>query len=290
MMTIARRVPAALTVAFLAVVLAGCGVATTAGKTHASPTTTTSSNATSAATVAVVATTAPTLSPTIPPATTTMISTPGTAVTRIDSPANAAGTSVAGGQLRLLATGYDASIDPVAGTTSYAFLLHNPSAGDDAIEVPYHVTAYDATGHVLATDQNTIVLIQPGQTLGVAGVLTMTSGVKIARMTYQINKGQAQPGSASPGFAVSDVAYQPGIPGQVTGIVTNHAKQAVASVLVTAIGFNTQGAIIGGAFTFLDQPIAVGGTQPVSIPLDTATRPATVKMFATLSAISVIGQ
>ena len=169
----------------------------------------------------------------------------------------------------------------------YALLIQNPNQDFAVQGTQYHVTAYGEDGSVLATDDGRVETLLPGQTLGVAGAISLDTPERVARAEAYLLPGPLQMSGPAPGFIVENVANRgDGSPNpRVTGQVVNPYGRDVADVRVSAVAYDAAGDIIGGGYTFLDLAPA-NGRAPVEVPLVAEARPARVELHAAQSALS----
>lgn len=168
----------------------------------------------------------------------------------------------------------------------FGLIVENPNEGFAVESTRYQVTAYAEDGKVLAVDGGFIDVLLPQQTLGLGGSMFLEEGATVARVEAQILAGDFETTDALPFFAAENVAYQPGdFSSSVTGEIVNPYAKDISNLRVSAIAYDEAGAIIGGGFTFLDFAPA-NGKAAVEAFVTTAGTPATVELYASLSALS----
>jgi hypothetical protein len=80
-------------------------------------------------------------------------------------------------------------------------------------------------------------------------------------------------------FTTADVGYVPTNAPSVTGTVSNTSTADQSNVMVYALAYSDDGAIIGGGSTVL-QSIVAGGQETVEIGIVANGAPATVELYA----------
>lgn len=212
------------------------------------------------------ATATATLEPTLPPLTPTLAPPP----TRAPTPRPVA--------LRVVDQGFGQT----AGRMSYAFVVNNPNPDLLAQSVRYQVAVYDPAGVVIATDNDIIMAIGPGQELGVAKDLSIAGELAVARIEILLRPGQFVRSPPLQTLSVTNGAIIGSGQPSVTGIVSNTFNRDLIEVKVIGIIYDDTG-IIGGGSSVLPF-VPAQGQAAVSIPVVTgqsATRVAFwVELFA----------
>jgi hypothetical protein len=157
--------------------------------------------------------------------------------------------------------------------------------------VEYQVVAYDARGAVIATDDHFLEAILPGEQLGVAGDLLVPPEATVASIDVQLKANETLPfdgnvpeGTRSP-LGSTGVTYQDGYVPTVTGMITNALDTDVTEVVVHAVAYDAQGAIIGGGMTYVAF-IPAGGKAAAEVYVTTSSRPARVELYPTVTIAS----
>jgi hypothetical protein len=155
---------------------------------------------------------------------------------------------------------------------SWAVVLKNPNPADTSIadRVDVSVTLLDAGGGVVASAQDTVAAILPGQTVAVTGSDSAYGNPDlglIKTMEVQIGSPQWEDAGQTLGtFQISSIATRTGEFGQLTTtarVKSTFAKE-LKSTMAVAVYRNAAGKIVGGDFTFVDF-IPAGGTASLSI-------------------------
>lgn len=173
---------------------------------------------------------------------------------------------------------------------TYVFEVENPNPGLAVETSQYQVAVYDKAGVVLKSDTGYIELLLPAQKFGIAGFTYLDSADRIAdHVTVQVKPGRYTATEAQSSFTADKVTYTQGQYGaQVTGIITSPYQQDASNVRVNALAYDSQGALIGGGYTYLNF-VPANGQASVEIPVSTAGEPATVQLFASVSGLSAFG-
>ncbi|MBQ6401064.1 MAG: hypothetical protein IJI20_02120 [Firmicutes bacterium] len=172
-----------------------------------------------------------------------------------DAGSGASGSPAKGSseEVQLLESGYCLTEDCYL---KYGFVIENPSK-DTAFEFPVvTVTAYDENGEVLATGDQTMGKIQPGEKQAFASLMDC-NGKKPDKVAFDIDTGDA--------IAPSDEAIRSSdfeIAGTnertdeydetaVTGTIKNNSASDTDSAAVTVL-FRKEGKIVCGTTEFVD--------------------------------------
>jgi hypothetical protein len=193
--------------------------------------------------------------------------------------------TTAGPPVRLVAHGFgqDNVRYPQGGRAGYAFLVENPDPEQAIQDSEYRVTAYDSAGSRMATDAGPIVLLMPGQRLGVGGTLFLAEGARVARIGIEIRTGQRALVKKSPALTVDEIHCRTDISTAIaSGVVRNPFDRNITDLRVSVVAYDASGRIIGGGFTYLAFVPASGAVGVIS-SLDAGSEAARVEMYASLS-------
>jgi hypothetical protein len=167
-------------------------------------------------------------------------------------------------------------------------IFSNPNPGHSVESSMYHLTAYAEDGSVLGVSEGYLDILLPDQTLGEADEMYVDDGVSVARLDAQIMSGNFNASESLPYFTADNIAYLPGdYSSQVTGEIVNPYSKDISNLRVCAIAYNDAGEIIGSGSTYLDF-VPANGKSAVSIYLTSSGTPASIELYATLSALSDI--
>lgn len=167
--------------------------------------------------------------------------------------------------VEVVESGY--SVDEDAYMT-YGFVIHNPSE-KDAYEYPrVIITAYDSNGDVLATEEQIMNKIQPGETQAFSSIVdcngeqpdkvefTAESGDKIKPSDEAIKSSDLEiSGTNERNDEWGDTS--------VTGKVKNNTASDTESVGVIVL-FRKEGKIVSGSLTYIDN-LSAGQEKPFEI-------------------------
>ncbi len=168
----------------------------------------------------------------------------------------------------------------------FGLLVENPNEGFSVEGTRYHLTAYADDGKVLAVDEGFMEALLPRQTLGLGGNLYLDEGAIIARVEVQIMAGDFVPTDSLPFFTGENVTYQAGdFSSSVTGEIVNPYAKDITNLRVSTLAYDAAGEIIGGGLTYLDFAPA-NGKAAVEVSVTTSAAPATVELYAAVSALS----
>ncbi len=168
----------------------------------------------------------------------------------------------------------------------YAFLLENPNDTLVVREILYHVTAYNATGEVVATDDGRLEVLLPGEKLGVGGNLPLDYQEIITRVEVAILPGKYQLSANIPPLRIVDAVYRDKEPQPyVTGRLINPYAQNVTHLRLSAIAYNASGGIIGGGYAPMES-LPAQGEVTIEVPVVTSGAPARVELYATRTALT----
>ena len=187
--------------------------------------------------------------------------------------------------LILVAKGFGAGEGAIA--LGYSFLVDNPNAALAAKNTSFQVAAFDAAGDVVATDQNYITLILPGERRGIGGHFYLPKGKTVARIDVQLQPKDFTASSTSATFTTERALFIPDkIFPKVTGIIHSPFKQDMNQVSVSAVPFDANGNIIGGGFGLVDF-IPAGGQTAVELLVETSGVPARVELYAGITVFTL---
>ena len=155
--------------------------------------------------------------------------------------------------VQLVETGYSLSEENYL---TFAFVINNPTE-DTAFEfTDITVTAYDENGDVLATGDQMMNKIQPGETQTFASILDC-NGQKPDKVEFDIDSGEemspADDAIKSSDLEISGTNERNDEYGEtsITGNIKNNAAIDTESVAVTVL-FKKDGKIVSGSTDFVD--------------------------------------
>jgi len=174
-------------------------------------------------------------------------------------------------------------------TVSVGFLVKNNT--DQVVDgTQYQATAYDDAGNVLDTQSGYLSYIFPNEQTAGAVSLYLPAGAKSAKVDIQINPGSSSTFAlASNPFTTENVNFLAGTySSKVTGMLKNSYQDKISNVEIVAIGYDKDGNIIVGGFTYVDF-VPGNGQAAFEILVDFAQKPEKVDIYPSLGGISSIG-
>lgn len=170
----------------------------------------------------------------------------------------------------------------------YAFLVHNPDAEQAVQNAEYRLTAYDAAGTALSSDAGPIVLVLPGETLGIGGTLTVAADTTVARVGIELQGGSRAAVRSSPPLSVDTIRYHVTVDGATaSGVVHNPFAGTVSDIRVSAVAYDTADRIVGGGAGYVSFVPATGQLGNI-VALDATGAVARVEMYAAFSEKSAV--
>lgn len=173
------------------------------------------------------------------------------------------------------------------GWVNYSFIVENPNLGVALNEVSYEVAVADAHGTVLGASQSFVWLLTPGQRLAVANAMALGEGEQAGGLFVRVKNWRVVPTDP---LQATDVAFvaDPAAP-KVTGRIASAFPSVVDNVRVSALAFDSDGAIIGAGVAFIAR-IDPGGSSAIEVPIITRGAPARVELHPTLTSLSTSRQ
>ncbi len=150
--------------------------------------------------------------------------------------------------------------------------LKNPNDDLYGVFPTVAVTARDATGAVVGTDDQVLESFPPGATIAFASQIKATAEPATIDITYkrvEWSKTKTRPADYPP-FTAEMVSFTPDrVAGfTVSGDLRNPYSQPVDELAVTALVRDAGGKLLGGRTTFVDG-LPAGGTAPFSFTTGT---------------------
>ena len=152
----------------------------------------------------------------------------------------------------------------------YAFIIKNPDE-NNAYEFPaVTITAYDGNGDVLATEEQMMMQIQPGEKQSFASLIDC-NGETPDKVTFEVDTGTKIKASddavKASDFKISGENERPGDYGDlsVTGKVKNTSEKDCDSVAVVVV-FKKGKKIVYGDLTYIDG-LSAGKEKPFEISM-----------------------
>lgn len=168
-----------------------------------------------------------------------------------------------------------------------SFLIQNTSTTSAIDSAQYRVEAYDEAGVVLDTKEGYINIVFAGEKQAVFADLSIPDGKTITKVTVQIKQGDttASEFSQNP-FAADKIIYQPGDYSEyVTAVISNSSDKTMEDLEVVAVGYDDDGKIIGGGYTYLDF-VYGQDTAGVKISYRGDQAPSTIEIYTSMSSLT----
>jgi hypothetical protein len=196
-------------------------------------------------------------------------------------------TAEQGPTAEVIATGFS---QEEYGSVNFAFIARNPSADKPVQYAQYQATAFDELGLVVAVSTGSVSLIFPGESLGLAGLMSAPEKKTVARVevvfapppgdqydSWNLEKlGLKENPLTAEAPKYFDDRYNP----KVTGIVKNaYTKEVNANV--TVVAYNAAGEIIGGGYTFVTIPAE--GQAAIEVYVRVSEKPDRIEVYPSLS-------
>lgn len=168
--------------------------------------------------------------------------------------------------VQLVDSGYSMSDDSYM---KYGFIIENPSDNNTAYELPkVIITAYDKNGDVLATEEQVMNKIQPGEKQAFGSIVDCNGG-KPEKVEFEVESGNkispSDEAIKSSDLDISGTKERKGEFGEisVTGKVKNNSQSDTESVGVTVL-FKKGGKIVLGTTTYVDN-LKAGQTKAFEV-------------------------
>ncbi len=177
------------------------------------------------------------------------------------------------------------------GSTTYGFVVKNTDTKNARVNIECDIAAFNDSGEVIATTNDMIGVIFPGERQAAAGDLSVPQKMKVAKMEVVIHSStddhdewglQAANVSASP-LTVGQGKYLKGdYQSKVTGILKSSWGKDLANIKVTVIAYDASGNVIGGGSTYIDN-VPANGQVAIEIPLSVPQDPAKLEIYPSFS-------
>jgi hypothetical protein len=166
----------------------------------------------------------------------------------------------------------------------YGVVLRNENSAETARGLTINATFYGASGQVLGTNYQYLNSIAPGEIVTVGSSTSFTGAANVTRVSATVVPSNWTTACCVARFGLGTPNYIPGscCP-QVTGLISNPYNTNYHFVIVTAVGRDAGGRIVGGAFSYVD--VAALSTQGFSLYYE-GMPPASIVFFAGLTSLS----
>jgi hypothetical protein len=150
-------------------------------------------------------------------------------------------------------SGYSVRTRQLGSTVSYGVVLKNTSPNANALKVSIQVNFVMADSHLVGTATQQIPVINAGSTYNYAGSLGFPGAAPVAKLEFVIIVGNREKAKAMPNPTLSNVAwvaqqFDPAWTAWVQGeVINSHPSFTLRNTLLSAVFFDAQGNVIGGA-------------------------------------------
>jgi hypothetical protein len=172
-------------------------------------------------------------------------------------------------------------------SVSGIFVVENPNQGYGIEHSRYLVAFYNDAGEVLTTDSGSIYLVLPGEKLPIVEKTYVEEGMIASDIEVQIMSGQTFETEVQPPmFPVESLSYfhDDYFP-RTTGVIVNEFERSFSDLKVTAIGYDDEGNIVGGGYTYLDF-IPADDQTGIDFSYNGSARPDSLFMGASVTSLS----
>lgn len=164
----------------------------------------------------------------------------------------------------------------------WGLVVRNPNPAYALEDSRYTLTALDAGGNALYTEEGRLPLLLPEQRLGVGGALQVADEEAVAGLEVVVQSGAFVAHEAGALITAEEVVYNPGnFSDEVTATLVNPYAVDLADLRITAVAFDADDRIMGGGAALLDL-LPAGGRATVVVPVTVGGEPARVEVFAVL--------
>ncbi len=268
-----RRVTILMSIVLLATLLAACG----------EPATNLADTSGTAESRTAVTPTAAAVTSTATPAD---IPTPLPTATSASTPTPQPTPTPTAKQLSVQTTGFAQETD--GRTVGWAFTVENPNDSLAVESTEYQVAFSDANGTIILTYSGYIELMLPSEKTGVAGTSLLPENTRVDKIDVTLNQGQVSQTGSNVAFSTDKVTLLPNdyLP-RVTGVVTNPYNRDLQDLRLSAIAYDSNGAIIGAGYSFLHF-IPAKGTAAGSVSVIASAQPDHVELFAAVTSLTTL--
>jgi len=167
----------------------------------------------------------------------------------------------------------------------FGFDFNNPNNKFAIRSIPFQIAVYDANNTVVNTEGGYVDYINPGETLGVGGIIYLNEGVTAAKIEVQLGEGEPVAAEFSEPFTVENVTYVPTeYYSTARGVITNPYDQDTTTIKVSAILYDEADQIVGGGNTYLSFLLA-NGSSGVIVPVSSSNNVSRVEIYPSITSI-----
>jgi hypothetical protein len=167
----------------------------------------------------------------------------------------------------------------IAGRLSYAFIVRNPNAELIARDLPFQLIVYDQSGIVLRTDTGAVPVVLAGGETSTAQAIDLPAGLQAARIEVLLGDALFVRSVPQPTISFENIAFVPGDPARITGLVRNPLQASLQGLSVVALAFDAGGQIIGSGAAEVPF-IPAAGQAAAEVTVAVAGDVASVGLFA----------
>lgn len=162
----------------------------------------------------------------------------------------------------------------------------DPNLGFELL--PVQVSLFNAAGAPIASNSGYVDMLFPaGKTAYVAAIYP-PGGERAARATINLGRGRASATSLPMLLDVTDAVFRPDrFSAKATGLLTSGYPKGLTQILVSAVAFDSSGAIVGGGQQYINQ-VPGGGQLAVDPSVTVSVQPAWIEMYAAITSISSV--
>ncbi len=172
----------------------------------------------------------------------------------------------------------------------WGLVVRNPNPAYALEDSRYTLTALDAGGTTIYTEEGKLPLLLPEQRLGVGGVLQVDDEAAVVALTVVVQSGAFVAREAGALITAEDVTYTAGtFSDEVAATLVNPFAVEIADLRVTAVAFDADDRVIGGGVAMLDL-LPAEGSAAVVVPVSVGGEPARVEVFAVVDGLAALGE
>ena len=190
-------------------------------------------------------------------------------------------TTVSGEPLpiEVLETGFGQDEESVG----FAFVLYNPNPSLTLIDLEYIVSVSNEAGQLLDTTTGYLTVMEPEESVGVAGSFYLDEGMTVTDMKVQVMYDDTQPDPFVIPFTTGNYTYiEDDWYSNVTGIVNNPNDRFLDDLYVSAILYDAADTIIGSGYSYVNF-LPPQGSSGVEMSVIVAGEVDHIEMYAYLT-------
>jgi len=170
---------------------------------------------------------------------------------------------------------------------SWGFLVSNQDHTSAVLDTAYVLTFIGDTGETIKADEGYIDVIMPGAEIGIGGSTFLPEGAIARSMRVDLRPGYLALPSTQPAIVIDDVTwYERSLFSIATGVASVDYDRQVEDIEVYAVGFDRDGAIIGGGYAYVPF-ILPGEPVGVEVSIPSVGKPARIELYPVMTAATV---